>query len=216
MKKLVLLLHAFCLLHLHSVNGQEALVISMEKICKPPYILGAIKRADPLFIDDFLSLHALLRMANPHSIFEIGTCTGEGTLIIKNAVADHTVYSLELPIGESSYDIQNIGAACYLPYKQIIGNSLHIDYSSYYPLEAWFIDGAHDYHHVFYETKQALLSMPKIIVWHDADIPEVLTAIQDALQHADYLLFRIDGTRIAFSIPSTSQLLNLIYENNND
>jgi hypothetical protein len=216
MKNFFLLLHALCLLHVHSVIGKEAVLISMEQICKPPYTLGAIKRNDPLFIDDFLSLHSLLRMANPHSIFEIGTCTGEGTLIIKNALADHTVYSLELPIGESSYDIQNIGEACYLPYKQIIGNSLYIDYSSYYPLEAWFIDGAHEYNHVFYETRQALLSMPKIIIWHDADIPEILTAIQDGLQYSDHLLFRINGTRIAFSIPSTSKLLNLIYDYNND
>lgn len=212
MKKIFVILHALCLLATQLATAKDAIEIPMEQICKPPYVLEAIKRRDPLFIDDFLTLHSLLRMANPYSVFEIGTCTGEGTLIIKNAVADHDVYSLELPLGESSYNIQIIGGACYLPYTQIMGDSLLVDYSSYYPLDAWFIDGAHDYHHVFYETKQALLSMPKIIVWHDADIPEVFKAIQEGLDNTDYLLFRVNNTRIAFSIPSTSNLIDLIYD----
>ena len=191
---------------------ENVIYIDSEQICKPSYISDAILRKDPLFADDFLTLHSLLRMAAPASVFEIGTCTGEGTLIIKNAVGDSTVYSLDLPLGESSYDLQEIGAICHLPYIQIIGNSCCINYSAYYPIEAWFIDGTHDYPHVFYETKQALLSQPRLIVWHDADISEVFDAIKDSLHESTYLLFQVKNTRIAFSIPSDSSLMEHLYD----
>lgn len=181
--------------------AKEVSYVDLNQICQAPYTDNAILRRDPLFTDDFLVLHTLLSKVQPISVFEIGTCTGEGTLIIKNAVGDSIVYSLELPLEESTYDIQNIGALCYLPYIQIIGNSLSLDYSEYYPIDAWFIDGAHDYLHVFYETTQALLSNPSLIIWHDADIPEVFDAIKDGLEESNYLLYRVNGTRIAFSTP---------------
>lgn len=193
-----------------NLSAKEWRSISLEQVCKVPYTHHAILRKDPLFIDDFLTLHCLLKMAKPLSVFEIGTCTGEGTLILKNAIGDSVVYSLELPVGESSYDIQGIGSCCYLPYVQIIGNSLSVNYQDFYPIDAWFIDGAHEYQYVFYETGQALLSYPSIIIWHDADIPEVFQAINDALETSGYLLFRVKDTRIAFSVPSTSKVLDLI------
>jgi hypothetical protein len=189
----------FFLLGMSYLEAKEALHIPFEKICQEPYSNEAILRRDTLFIDDFLTLHSLLRRAQPASVFEIGTCTGEGTQIIKNAVGESVVYSLELPQGESSYDITQIGQDCSLPYVQLIGNSSVFPYSDYYPIDAWFIDGAHDYPHVFYETKQALLSKPSLIVWHDADINEVFDAIKEALDGSEYTLFRVDGTRIAFA-----------------
>lgn len=184
----------------------DPVYIEIESICKAPYAGDAILRRDPLFIDDFLTLHCLLRMAKPVSVFEIGTCTGEGTLIIKNAVGENVVYSLELPLGQSSYDIGEIGQICHLPYIQILGDSMTLNYSDFYPIDAWFIDGAHDYSHVFYETRQALLSSPCLIVWHDADIPEVFEAIRDGLDPSDYSLFRVNHTRIAFAIPTFKTL----------
>lgn len=148
---------------------------------------------------------------NPTSVFEIGTCSGEGTLIIKNAVGNSPVYSLELPLEESTYDIQSAGKMCYLPYIQIIGNSLNINYADFYPIDAWFIDGAHEYFFVLHETRQALLSNPSIIIWHDADIPEVLNAICDGLEDSDlYVLYRVNGTRIAFAVPSNSSLAGVL------
>ncbi len=195
-------LGSLVLLFCSSAIAADITFIDLEEICKPPYTSGAILRKDPLFVDDFLALHCLLRKTKPDSVFEIGTCTGEGTLIIKNAVQDSLVYSLELELGTSSYDLQSIGSACYLPYVQVIGDSLSTNYADFYPISAWFIDGAHDYLHVFHETKQALQSNPVLIVWHDADIPEVLEAIQNGLQGSNHKLFQINNTRIAFSIPS--------------
>lgn len=205
--------HLICFILLSStVFAKDAISIQMQSICMPPFSDQAIYRKDPLFIDDFWVLHSLLKMAKPMSVFEIGTCTGEGTLIIKNAVGDGVVYSLELPLGESTYDIQKIGEQCYLPYVQIIGNSKCVDYTHYYPIEAWFIDGAHDYNHVLHETQVALLSTPLLIVWHDADIPEVFEAIKDGLEGSDYLLYRVKNTRIAFSIPASSFMRDWIHD----
>ncbi len=190
---------------------KEVYMLNHQTLCTGKYAKGAILRKDPAFIDDFLTLHSLLRMATPASVFEIGTCTGEGTLIIKNAVGKSTVYSLELPLEESTYDIQIVGKACTLPYVQIIGNSMSLNYSAYYPIEAWFIDGAHQYSYVLHETKQALLSQPKIIIWHDADIPEVFDAICTGLNSEDnYALFRVSDTRIAFAVPLTSPIMRFI------
>jgi hypothetical protein len=200
-------------LYCTSLFATNVVYINQDTICKDIYIENAILRKDKLFIDDFLTIHALIKIVNPTSIFEIGTCTGEGTLIIKNAIGTGTVYSLELPADQSSYDLKNITNVCHLSYKQLIGNSMTIKYSDYYPLKSWFIDGAHDYVHVHYETQQALQSKPDIIIWHDADIPEVMLAIQDGLEQDPlYQLFRVKNTRIAFSVPSSSTLLGVIYE----
>ncbi len=183
--------------------------LDKDQFCQAQYSQNAILRRDPLFVDDFLILHSLLKMTSPLSVFEIGTCTGEGTLIIKNAIGKGILYSVELPIGESTYDLKKIGEMCYLPYVQIIGNSLSIDYSKYYPIEAWFIDGAHEYSFVLHETQQAMRSNPKIIIWHDADIPAVFAAIKDGLeQEENYALFRVNDSRIAFAVPKTSPFLN--------
>lgn len=209
MKKLLFSIMA--LLATTQLAAKEFALINNSSICKPEYSQNAILRQDPPFVADFLTLHSLLKIVHPQSVFEIGTCTGEGTLIIKNAVGDAPVYSLELPLEESTYDIQIVGQRCYLPYIQIIGNSMTLDYSEFYPIDAWFIDGAHEYDFVLYETEQALLSNPSIIIWHDADIPEVWAAIRDGMdQNDDYLLFRVENTRIAFSVPQGSSLLEVI------
>jgi predicted O-methyltransferase YrrM len=202
----------FLLLGISHLQAKEAVHIDFEQVCQAPYTNDAILRKDPLFTDDFLTLHSLLRRAEPASVFEIGTCTGEGTQIIKNAVGESVVYSLELPQGQSSYDISKIGEACSLPYVQLLGDSSTFPYSEYHPIEAWFIDGAHDYEHVFYETKQALLSHPTLIVWHDADIQEVFEGIKDGLDESEYTLFRVDHTRIAFAIASTSELAESLHD----
>lgn len=211
MKKIFTLIFMFFIAS--NLSAKEVIFINQDQVCKSPYTDHAILRKDALFVDDFLTLHSLLRIVKPVSAFEIGTCTGEGTLIIKNAVGDSVVYSLELPLEESTYDIQIVGKMCYLPYVQIIGNSLTLHYSDFYPIDAWFIDGAHNYFHVSYETRQALLSEPSIIIWHDADIQEVFEGIKDGLEEDEnYLLFRVLNTRIAFSVPRSSQLLEVIHD----
>lgn len=74
------------------------------------------------------------------------------------------------------------------------------DYEQDFPIESWFIDGCHDYQHVYHETVQALKSNPKLIVWHDTDIEDVFQAILDVFStHDKYNLYRIIDTRISFA-----------------
>ncbi|MCF7852557.1 MAG: class I SAM-dependent methyltransferase [Simkaniaceae bacterium] len=191
----------FILLINMQLYSKEVHYVSKEIVCSKKYKKGAILRRDNLFVNDFLCIHSLIRHFEPSTLFEIGTCTGEGTQIIKNAMRMGAVYSLELPPGESSYDIHSIGEMCKLPYVQVIGNSLNTDYTAYYPIESWFIDGSHDYFHVLHETKEAIKANSKLIIWHDADIFEVFKAIKDGLDLSDdYILYRVPDTRIAFSL----------------
>ena len=119
-----------------------------------------------------------------------------------NSCPNSTLVSLELPPNSSPYFIpqQDIGYRCNRPYHQVYGNSLTYDYRLHFPIDAWFIDGAHDYYHVFEETKVAVTSNAKIIIYHDADIKEVFDGIVEGMDTEKYTLYRVTGTRIMFAI----------------
>ncbi len=180
--------------------------ISSYDVLDATLMAKAITRNEfPGFYEDFLVLHCLLAKYRPFNLFEIGTCEGVGTMIIKNALGSSTVYSLDLPPNvPKEYTFLNAyttGARCSLPYVQLFGDSMTYAYEKHYPLDAWFIDGEHDYAHVFYESTQALLSNPSFIFWHDTDIPCVFNAILDVFANRDdYLLYRISDTRISYAI----------------
>jgi predicted O-methyltransferase YrrM len=163
----------------------------------------AIIRNEKGFENDFLVIHCLIRQYRPSNLFEIGTCEGAGTMIIKNAIGSGTVYSLELPPGESAYALskESIGSRCSLPFVQLFGNSMSYDYSRNFPIESWFIDGWHDYEHVYYETTQALFSNPLLIMWHDTDIPEIFKAVLDVLEESSqYDVYRVVDTRMTYAV----------------
>lgn len=150
------------------------------------------------FKEDYLVLHSLLNDYNPKSIFEIGTNMGTGTKIMKNAVPNADVYSLDLPEGLS--DNVNVGSNCNLSFTQFREDSMTFDYSKV-PCEAYFIDGYHDYEHVLHETTEVIKCKPKLIVWHDANIEEVSLAILHSFKYSvDYNLYRVLNTRIAYAI----------------
>lgn len=149
---------------------------------------------------------------------EIGTSSGIGTKVICNAMkirefwfnVDKKVYSLDVPPGTNSKILYpdgedghplKTGSECNLPYKQIFGNSYNFDFSPYYPLEGWFIDGKHNYKFVKNDTKLALKSQPILIAWHDLQINEVVLAVKEIMRRVNnYELFRVLGTRIGFAI----------------
>lgn len=170
-----------------------------------------INNHHPGFKEDYLVIHSLIRKYKPASLFEIGTNTGFGTKIIKNAIGEGKVYSMDLPL-EEFRKIQKYpdrpGRECNLPFTQLYGDSLKFDYSQY-PCEAYFVDGAHDYEHVFHETKQILKLSPSLIIFHDADIKEVYDGIVDAFiennTQTDYCgsiynLYRVFDTRILYAV----------------
>lgn len=163
------------------------------------------------FKEDYITLHLILKKYMPKSLIEIGTNIGMGTNIICNALKDSIIYSIDLP---SNYDMSaiyssispedgrptNIGACCKFKYNQLYGNSKEFDFSCYYPLEAWFIDGKHNYEYVSADTASAIKSSAKLIIWHDTQIDEVRQAIVDNINLSKYELYYVENTRISFAI----------------
>lgn len=181
-------------------------------IVTPELSKGAIlSRGFPGFEADYLCLHCLIKIHKPKTFFEVGTCTGAGTKIIKNAVGiDGIVYSLDLPTERVHASLQHpiiegkgdkVGYKCDLPFIQLRGDSMTFDFSQY-PCEGYWIDGEHSFENVFHESTEIAKLNPKLIVWHDADIPVVYEAITDAIQGTNYKLFMVSGTRIAYAIKS--------------
>lgn len=167
------------------------------------------------FKEDYLALHYLIRKYKPNTFLEIGTFRGDGTRVICNAV-DGIVYSLELPyedrlnyLNNEMDVIKNPGHICEFDYVQLYGDSTCYDYDSLENIEGWFIDGDHSYKNVCTETKNALKTCPKLIVWHDTHVSEVVKAILDSVPFY-YDLYFCRGTRIAWAVPKEITLYTAI------
>jgi hypothetical protein len=83
------------------------------------------------------------------------------------------------------------------------GDSRAFDFSEY-PCEAYFIDGEHTEEAVTIETKQAVKCRAKLIVWHDANMPEVMAGILGGIGKG-YILYRVEDTRIAYAVKKTKK-----------
>lgn len=162
------------------------------------------------FLEDYRVISCLLKIHKPKTLFEIGTNVGGGINVMKTAVPELSIFSLDLdyetmklnskqyPIGTNGED--RVGSAAKVEFVQLRGDSLKYDYSKY-PCEAYFIDGEHDYIHAHHESLRALEQEPKLIIWHDADMPEVMLGITDAIEkHKNYELYRVEDTRIAYAL----------------
>lgn len=138
------------------------------------------------FKEDYLIIHYLIKKWKPNKIFEIGTSAGNGCKVMQNASPSSIIITL---------DIHPCGQNCPINVTKIVADSMQYNYIQHYPIDCWFIDGCHTYTNVFYETKQALLSDAKYIIYHDADIPEVLSAIIDGFnfleKNNDYNIFKV-------------------------
>ncbi len=166
------------------------------------------------FREDYLLLHCLLRKHKIKTCFEIGTHTGFGTKIIKNALGENSmVYSLDLsddlahlskqhPLSDGK---QGVGIECDVPYLQLLGNSLTFPYECY-PAQAYYIDGEHDEQHVTTETANILNQVrPQLVIYHDADMTGVFKGILEGLHKYHiksvdkwYQSYRVIDTRIAY------------------
>lgn len=165
--------------------------------------------------EDYLILHCLLRKHKPKTFFEVGTNTGYGTLIIKNALGNGSiVYSLDLPAEQAHLTKQHpisegkgdcVGCECTLPYYQLFGDSRTFDYAKE-PCEGYFIDGEHKLENVQHETEQIMMKCyPEIVIWHDTDEAEVMNGIIGAFDRNQllleaYQLYRVIGTRVTYAL----------------
>jgi hypothetical protein len=181
-----------------------------DDIVNGELLQGAIENNGfPGFREDYHVLHCLMRKYHPATVFEVGTNTGTGTRILKNAVMDAVVFTLDLPAELAHTSLQHpisegkgdrVGKDCHLPFIQLRGDSMEFDFSQY-PCEAYYIDGEHDQAHVYRETTEVLKCRPKLIVWHDADIPGVFGGILKAFENnTGYDLFRVTDTRVAYAV----------------
>jgi len=206
----------------------------MEKIHEIPYqeVLDSLSHeekesliennAHPGFKEDYNVLQAILMVIKPTSVFEVGTNIGTGTDIICRTLPNALVYSLDLdyesmmknpsefPVDANGSD--RVGTTCTRPYIQLRGDSRSFDYSKY-PCELYFVDAEHTKEAVTAETFGIIMmAHPRVIVYHDTDIPEVMAGIIEGLQKAlrsvreegagnlNYRLSRITGTRIAYLV----------------
>lgn len=162
------------------------------------------------FQDDYRVLHCLIRKYQPLTFMEIGTNMGTGTNIICNAGKNWLmkVYSLDLPTELAHISLQHpisegkgdkVGSNCTFAYTQLRGDSTKYDYSKY-PCEGYFCDGEHTTINVQIETARMLQQQPKIIIYHDADMPEVWHGLTQYLPNRDYDLYRVTDTRIAYCV----------------
>lgn len=165
------------------------------------------------FREDYHVLHCLIRKYKPTSLLEIGTNMGTGTNIICNAGKAWMmkVYSLDLPTELAHISLQHpisegkgdkVGSRCAFGYTQLRGDSMTFDFSKY-PCDAYFIDGEHDFNHPFKECNEVQRLKPKLIIFHDADIPEVWSAIHNSINvygGMKYDLYRVTDTRIAYAL----------------
>lgn len=187
-------------------------LIFNDEFLNPQNVSNCILRDDfPGFKEDYITIHLLIKKYKPFNIIEIGTNSGIGTNIICNAMSGNPVFSIDLP---KEYDMsiiynaknpedgrpKNVGECCKLPYTQLWGNSKDFDFSKYYPIDAWFIDGKHNYEYVINDTNIAMNANSRLIMWHDVQISEVEKGIIDSINLDIYNLFYVQNTRIAFAV----------------
>ena len=168
------------------------------------------------FLEDYRVISCLLKKYKPKTLFECGTNVGSGINVIKTALPEIKVYSLDLdyatmmqnskqyPIGENGED--RVGSAARFVYTQLRGDSMTFDFSKY-PCECYFIDSEHNFEVPYHETKTIAQLFPKVIIWHDSDIPEVWAAIRDGLKDAEfwnpeaqYDLVRVEDCRVSYAL----------------
>ena len=152
----------------------------------------------------------------PKSIFEIGTASGQGTLLMARQAPEATIDTLDLGRAQAAFGVQHdlppwsevesIGAA----YRetahanrvtQHFGDSATFDYDPFSErMDLVFVDGAHTYEYVRSDSENALrmLSPNGAIVWDDCNYrnPGVAKALLE-LHAASTPVYRVHGTRFA-------------------
>ena len=183
-----------------------------NEIVTPELLVGTLDHNPHTgFLEDYRVLSCLLKIHQPKSMFEVGTNVGGGIRVMKTALPSLEIFSLDLdyatmklnskqyPIGANGED--RVGSNAKVKYTQLRGDSMKFNYSQY-PCESYFIDGEHDELHATYESLAVFKLKPKLIVWHDSDMPPVMAGIQAAFKkHSEkYDLYRVTDTRIAYAV----------------
>lgn len=152
----------------------------------------------------------------PRRIFEIGTASGQGTLLMARQAPDARVDTLDLGDNIPSLgrqrdeppwvDLSSIGVAYReSPFRdsitQHLADSARFDYSPFAgTVDLVFVDGAHTYEYVRADSNAALSMVAPggVVVWDDCNYvcPGVARALLE-LRHDGHEILRIYGTRFA-------------------
>jgi hypothetical protein len=170
--------------------------IDYNQIVSPEKMEGAFINHEFVgFVEDYSVIHCLLKEWNPHTIFEIGTNAGNGCMVMTTACPSSKIITLDIREGA--------GDLCPSDIIKVTGDSLSYDYNKHYPIDCWFIDGEHTYHNVYTETSKALMSSPKYIIYHDADIEEIYRGIEDSFRDNnmmfEYELYQVVNPPFVYS-----------------
>lgn len=186
--------------------GIEELTISMRHEVRERALLYA----------EAYVLSLITAFIQPKRIFEIGTATGQSTLLMARQAPDAEIETLDLGSAPPALGVQtdeppwadlgSIGAAFRSTehetrITQHLGDSAAFDYE---PLagavDLVFVDGAHTYEYVRSDSKNALrmLAPGGVIVWDDCNYqnPGVSKALRE-LQAAGTEVYRVHGARFA-------------------
>lgn len=148
----------------------------------------------PGFDQDYYVIQCLLLEWRPQSVVEIGTSTGNGSRIIRHCLPDARI---------TTVDIVECGHMCPPDVRRIVSDSMTFDFTTLYPVDCWFIDGEHSYRNVLKESGEVVRSGAPYAIFHDADIPEVAAAIEDAFAGTGYGLFHVVGPGRVYSSTGT-------------
>lgn len=152
----------------------------------------------------------------PRRIFEIGTASGQGTVLMARQAPEAEIDTLDLgndrpSLGEQRgqppwQDLETIGRAFKeTPHaeriRQHFGDSAAFDYAPYRgTMDLVFVDGAHTYEYVSSDSRNALdiLAPGGVVVWDDCNAlsPGVSKALLE-LRRQGEPVYRIVGTRLA-------------------
>jgi len=159
-------------------------------------------------------LSLITAYAEPKRIFEIGTATGQSTLLMARQAPEAAIDTLDLgaetpALGVQSdeppwADVDSIGAAFHATehagrITQHFGDSATFDFGPFTgAVDLFFVDGAHTYDYVRSDSKNALRALAPggVIIWDDCNYqnPGVGKALHE-LQAAGTEVYRVHGTR---------------------
>lgn len=162
------------------------------------------------------ALAAITTHLRPKAIFEIGTFTGLGTLVLaENSPDSATIYTLDLPPDRlhlpgmedapAERQLARIGEAfrgtpSASKVRQLFGDSATFDYSEFErAIDLVFVDGVHTASYVRKDSHAALrmLRTGGVVVWDDCspELPGVVTALGELSREIPVI--RVASTRLA-------------------
>jgi predicted O-methyltransferase YrrM len=186
--------------------GVEELTITMKHEVRQRALLHA----------EAYVLSLVTAYLRPARIFEIGTASGQGTLLMARQAQDAQIDTLDLGAAAPTLgvqqdeppwaDVEVIGDAFKISehagrVTQHLGDSATFDFSPFAgSIDLVFVDGAHTYEYVRSDSLNALslLRPGGVIVWDDCNYqnPGVAKALLE-LNRAGTAVYRVHGTRFA-------------------